>query len=124
MTKDMGVIGTGNEGTRLARSRAYTLHRLPVAGGMERVCAGAVREENERFAAGVQRAASMWGCADARAILVANVIRELCIGKGFLFADTGEQTLRGFEDAVRLYEVRWEEDASAPSEDASISPGY
>ena len=30
-------------------------------------------------------------------------------GKGFLFADRGEDVLRGFEDPVRLYEVRWRE---------------
>ena len=78
-----------------------------------------VMEHNDLFGAAVQLAARICDCADASAILVANVIRELCIGKGFLFADTGEQTLRGFEDAVRLYEVRWQEDASAPSEDAT-----
>ena len=43
-------------------------------------------------------------------ILVANVIRELAAGKGFLFADRGEVALRGFEDPVRLYEVRWREE--------------
>ena len=78
-----------------------------------------VMEHNDLFGAAVQLAARICDCADASAILVANVIRELCIGKGFLFADTGEQTLRGFDDAVRLYEVRWQEDASAPSEDAT-----
>jgi class 3 adenylate cyclase len=31
-------------------------------------------------------------------------------GKQFLFSDLGETELRGFEDAVRLYEVRWQED--------------
>ena len=30
-------------------------------------------------------------------------------GKGFLFADRGENVLRGFEDAVRVWEVRWRE---------------
>jgi class 3 adenylate cyclase len=30
-------------------------------------------------------------------------------GKGFLFSDRGETALRGFEDPVRLYEVRWRE---------------
>jgi class 3 adenylate cyclase len=34
-------------------------------------------------------------------------VRELCAGKGFLFSDRGEAALRGFEDPVRLYEVRW-----------------
>jgi class 3 adenylate cyclase len=44
-------------------------------------------------------------------ILVANVVWELCAGKGFLFADRGEVVLRGFEDPVRLYEVSWREAA-------------
>ncbi len=42
-------------------------------------------------------------------ILVADVVRQLVAGKEFLFADLGETELRGFEDPVRLYEVRWRE---------------
>ena len=38
-----------------------------------------------------------------------DVVRQLVAGKGFLFADRGETELRGFEDPVRLYEVRWRE---------------
>jgi class 3 adenylate cyclase len=30
-------------------------------------------------------------------------------GKRFLFRDRGAVELRGFEDPVRLYEVRWQE---------------
>ncbi len=40
--------------------------------------------------------------------MASNVVRELTAGKGFLFADRGETALRGFEDAVRLYDVRGE----------------
>ena len=36
--------------------------------------------------------------------------RALVAGKGFLFSDMGEVELRGFEDPVRLYEVRWREE--------------
>ena len=32
-------------------------------------------------------------------------------GKGFLFSDRGDTTLRGLEEPVRLYEVRWREDS-------------
>ena len=46
--------------------------------------------------------------AEAGEILVANVVRELVAGKEFLFNDRGETELRGFEDPVRLYEVRWQ----------------
>ena len=37
--------------------------------------------------------------------------RELVAGKGFLFSNRGDVVLRGFEDPVRLYEVRWREEA-------------
>jgi hypothetical protein len=36
-------------------------------------------------------------------------VRELAAGKTFLFADRGAAPLKGFEDPVRLYEVRWRE---------------
>ena len=42
-------------------------------------------------------------------ILASTVVRELAAGKGFLFADTGEVTLKGFEKPVRLFAVRWRE---------------
>jgi len=40
-------------------------------------------------------------------ILFANVVGELAEGKGFMFGDRGETALRGFDDPVRLFEVRW-----------------
>ena len=33
----------------------------------------------------------------------------MCSGKGFLFADRGEFVAKGFEEPVRVYEVRWRE---------------
>ena len=68
-----------------------------------------VMENDDLFGAAVQLASRICDCAEPDGILVANVIRELCIGKGFLFADSGEKTLRGFEEPVRLYEARWRE---------------
>ncbi len=38
---------------------------------------------------------------------VSNIVREPATGNGFLFSDRGETELRGFEDPVRLFEVRW-----------------
>jgi class 3 adenylate cyclase len=32
------------------------------------------------------------------------------VGKGVEFADRGKRKLRGFEEPVRLYEVRWREE--------------
>jgi class 3 adenylate cyclase len=48
--------------------------------------------------------------AEAGEILVADVVRQLVAGKKFLFADRGEAELRGFEDPVRVFEVRWREE--------------
>ena len=64
------------------------------------------------FGTAVIRAARIAALAQGGEILVANVVRELAEGKGFLFGDRGEVALRGFDDPVRLFEVRWrEEDA-------------
>ncbi len=42
-------------------------------------------------------------------ILVSNVVRELAKGKDFQFVDRGEVALRGFDELVQLYEVKWQE---------------
>jgi class 3 adenylate cyclase/pimeloyl-ACP methyl ester carboxylesterase len=66
-----------------------------------------IAEEGDLFGTAVQMAARIAAHAEGGEILVANVVRELAAGKGFLFADRGETVLRGFEDPVRIYEVRW-----------------
>jgi class 3 adenylate cyclase len=68
-----------------------------------------VREEADLFGTAVQLARRICDLAEPEQILASNVVRELVAGKGFLFADRGEAVLRGFEDSVRLYEVRWAE---------------
>ena len=61
------------------------------------------------FGTAVNRAARIAAMAQGGEILVANVVRELAEGKQFMFGDRGETALRGFDDPVRLYEVRWSE---------------
>jgi class 3 adenylate cyclase len=61
------------------------------------------------FGTAVNMAARIAGKADGGEILASNVVRELVAGKDFLFNDRGETELRGFEDPVRVYEVRWRE---------------
>jgi class 3 adenylate cyclase len=70
-----------------------------------------VAEDQDLFGTAVQLAARICARAEPGQILVPTVVRELAAGKGFLLADLGEIALRGFEDPVRLYEVRWREDA-------------
>jgi len=64
---------------------------------------------SDLFGTAVNLAARICAHAEAGQILVPIVIRELTAGKQFLFADLGETELRGYEDAVRLYEVSWRE---------------
>jgi class 3 adenylate cyclase len=66
-----------------------------------------VQEGDDLFGTAVQLAKRVCDAGDAGEILTSDVVRQLVAGKGFLFADRGEAVMRGFEDPVRLYEVRW-----------------
>jgi len=68
-----------------------------------------VAEEDDLFGSAVQVARRICDGAEPGEILVSNVVRELAAGKGFLFADRGEMALRGFEDPIHVYDVRWAE---------------
>ena len=68
-----------------------------------------VAEEEDLFGTAVILAARIAAKAEGGEILASDVVRQLVAGKGFLFSDRGDVALRGFEDAARLYEVRWEE---------------
>jgi class 3 adenylate cyclase len=69
-----------------------------------------IEEEGDLFGATVIMASRIAAKAEGGEILVADTVRGLCSGKGFLFADRGEFVAKGFEEPVRLYEVRWQED--------------
>ena len=66
-----------------------------------------IAEDDDLFGTAVNLAARICSQAEAGQILAPIVVRELAAGKQFMFADLGETELRGFEDPVRLYEVRW-----------------
>jgi len=70
-----------------------------------------IREEQDLFGTVVIMAARITAKAEGGEILASDVVRQLVAGKGFLFSDRGEVEMRGFEDPVRLYEVRWREPA-------------
>jgi len=67
-----------------------------------------IAEEDDLYGTAVNLAARICGHAEAGQILASNVVQELAAGKGFVFADKGEATLKGFDKPVRLYEVRWQ----------------
>jgi class 3 adenylate cyclase len=64
---------------------------------------------SDLFGTAVIVAARIAAQAHGGEILVSDVVRQLVAGKGFLFNDRGEHPLKGFEDPVRVFEVRWSE---------------
>ena len=74
------------------------------------ICAGEPVEEDQRlFGSTVQLTSRICAKAEPDQILVAPVIRDLCIGKQFSFTDRGEFAPKGFNQPMRMYEVHWQE---------------
>jgi adenylate cyclase len=66
-------------------------------------------EDEDLFGTSVQLARRLCDYGDAGQVMVSSVVRDLVAGKGFVFADRGEQSMKGFADAVRVYEVMWQD---------------
>jgi class 3 adenylate cyclase/fermentation-respiration switch protein FrsA (DUF1100 family) len=66
-----------------------------------------IEEDGDLFGATVILASRIAAKAGGGEILVADTVRGLCSGKGFLFADRGEFVAKGFEEPVRISEVSW-----------------
>lgn len=68
-----------------------------------------IEEDGDLFGATVILASRIAAKADAGEILIPEPLRHLLSGKAYAYVDRGETALKGFDDAVRLYEVRWRE---------------
>ena len=66
-----------------------------------------IEEHGDLFGSAVQLAARICAHAEPGRILVAQVVRDQCPGKGQSFCDLGEITPKGFGRAIQVYEVRW-----------------
>jgi class 3 adenylate cyclase len=66
-----------------------------------------VEQHNDLFGSTVQLASRLCSHAQPEQILVSNAIAELCLGKGLLFEDLGEVTLKGFGYPVRAHAAAW-----------------
>ena len=112
-----GFMASFSSGTRalecaIAIQRTFAAHNAsaeePIRVRIGLNAGEPIAEEEDLFGTAVILAERIASQAEGEEILVANVVRELAAGKGFLFLDRGKVALRGFEDPVRLYEVRWE----------------
>jgi class 3 adenylate cyclase len=66
-----------------------------------------IEEDGDLFGATVILASRIAAKAGAGEILVPDTVRGLLSGKGFLFSDRGEFVPKGFDEGVRLWDVRW-----------------
>ena len=71
-----------------------------------------IAENEDLFGTSVDLAARICDTAEAGQILASDVVRQLVAGKHYLFADHGTSELRGMEDPIKLWEVRWQEPES------------
>jgi class 3 adenylate cyclase len=81
-----------------------------------------VTDRDDLFGATVQLAARLCARAEPGSILVASVVRDLALGKGFVFRSRGRLRLKGFDSSVSAYEVIWQPGRPplAPTEQAAI----
>ena len=66
-----------------------------------------VRNDHQLYGAAVNLAARLCSHAEPGSILVAQVVRDLLVGKGIPFTGTGEFEAKGFEQPIPLIEVAW-----------------
>jgi Adenylate cyclase, family 3 (some proteins contain HAMP domain) len=69
-----------------------------------------IREENNVYGGAVNIAARISSLCEPGRLLVSATVRDLArTSAGVLFEDQGERTLKGIEEPVRVFEVRWRE---------------
>jgi class 3 adenylate cyclase len=94
----------------IALQRAFDAHEgepLQVRVGLN--AGEPIEEDGDLFGSTVIMASRIAAKAGAGEILIPEPLHHLLTGKSYLYDDRGETMLKGFEDAVRLYEVRWRE---------------
>ncbi|MDP9237451.1 MAG: adenylate/guanylate cyclase domain-containing protein [Chloroflexota bacterium] len=68
-----------------------------------------IAEDGDLFGTTVQLARRICDRAEPGEVLVSDVVRQLAAGKRFRFTDAGVSALKGFDEPIHLYEVRWRE---------------
>jgi class 3 adenylate cyclase len=69
-----------------------------------------IHEAGNVYGGAVNIASRVCGLSAPGEVLVSGTVRELArTSAGVEFEDRGEQALKGIDDAVRVYEVRWRE---------------
>ncbi len=68
-----------------------------------------IAESEDLFGATVNLAARLCARAKPGTILVPQAVRDLAVGKGFVFQRSGRLTLKGFDEPVEAFQLIWSE---------------
>ena len=68
-----------------------------------------MEEYGDLFGSAVQLAARVCAYAKPDQIVTTQVVREECQTHQRMFIDLGDATLKGFDEPVRVHEVKWED---------------
>jgi len=104
---------------RQATAHTQTMPDLPLTLKVGINAGEPIAEDNDLFGSTVQMAARIVDKAQAGQILVSDIVRGICTGKGLKFESRGTFPLKGFGDDVPLFEAIWtpakSESESAPT---------
>ncbi len=78
-----------------------------------------IAEDDDLFGTTVQLAARIVDKAQSEQIFVSEIVRGICAGKPIKFTSRGGYEMKGFGEAINIYEVVWrqeEEQAETPAE--------
>jgi class 3 adenylate cyclase len=110
----MASFGSAQRALECAIELQREVTRSPVLGPIDlRVRIGLnagepIAEDDDLFGTSVIAAARIAARAAGGEVLVANVVRELVAGKGFLFNDRGPLALKGLDEPVRVWSLKWD----------------
>lgn len=68
-----------------------------------------VEEDGDLFGSAVQLAARICAYAEPAHILVAQIVRDECRSRQYMFADRGEIQPKGFDSPIHVHEIKWQE---------------
>ncbi len=69
-----------------------------------------IEEDGDLFGSMVILASRIAAQAGPGEILIPDPLRHLLSGKSYIYSDRGEVALKGFEDSVKLWELRWRDE--------------
>jgi class 3 adenylate cyclase len=94
----------------IALQRAFAAHEgEPLQARVGLNAGEPIEEDGDLFGATVILASRIAARAGPGEILVPETVRGLLSGKGFVFGDRGEFVPKGFDEGVRIWDVRWRE---------------